>query len=82
MKILLSLFLSAVFLLASVDINKASAKEFASLKGIGIKKAQAIVEYRKSIKCFKSIDELAKVKGIGKSTISKNKANLQLGKCK
>jgi len=82
MKILLSLFLSAVFLLASVDINKASAKEFASLKGIGIKKAQAIVEYRNSIKCFKSIDELAKVKGIGKSTISKNKANLQLGKCK
>ncbi len=82
MKILLSLFLSVAFLFASVDINNASAKEFSSLKGIGMKKAQAIVEYRKSIKCFKSIDELTKVKGIGKSTISKNKANLKLGKCK
>jgi len=82
MKLLTMLLLSITFLLSSVDINSATAKEFTTLKGIGAKKAQTIVEYRKSIKCFKSIDELTKVKGIGKSTILKNKDNLTLGKCK
>jgi len=76
------LLLSITFLLASVDINNATVKEFTVLKGIGAKKAQTIIEYRKSIKCFKSIDELVKVKGIGKSTILTNKDNLILGKCK
>jgi len=82
MKLLITLLLSIIFLFASVDINNATAKEFSSLKGIGAKKAGTIVEYRKSIKCFNSIDELTKVKGIGKSTILKNKDNLILGKCK
>ncbi len=31
--------------------------------------------------CFKSIDELAKVKGIGKKTVEKNRDNLTLGQC-
>ena len=82
MKLLTILFLGVTFLLSSVDINNATAKEFTTLKGIGDKKANTIVEYRKTIQCFKSIDELRKVKGIGKVTISKNKNNLSLGKCK
>ena len=82
MKILTTLLLSITFLLASVDINTATAKDFTTLKGIGIKKAEAIVTYRDSIKCFKSIDELTKVKGIGKATLAKNIDNLELGTCK
>jgi competence protein ComEA len=82
MKLLTILLLSITFLFSSVDINNATAKEFTTLKGVGAKKANTIIEYRTSIKCFKSIDELTKVKGIGKSTISKNKDNLILGKCK
>jgi len=82
MKFLIILFLSITALFASVDINHATAKEFTSLKGIGAKKAELIVKYRTSVKCFKSIDELVKVKGIGKVTISKNKDNITLGKCK
>jgi len=82
MKIFVTLFLGMSVLLASVDINHATAKEFISLKGIGAKKAEAIVKYRESIKCFKSINGLIKVKGIGKATVSKNKENLILGKCK
>jgi len=66
MKLLTTLLLSITFLFSSVDINSATAKEFTILKGIGAKKAQTIVKYRESIKCFKSIDELTKVKGIGK----------------
>ncbi|MEO1954155.1 MAG: helix-hairpin-helix domain-containing protein [Campylobacterales bacterium] len=82
MKFLITLFLGTTILFSSVDINHATAKEFASLNGIGAKKAEAIIKYRTSVKCFKSIDELTKVKGIGKATISKNKDNLTLGKCK
>jgi competence protein ComEA len=82
MKFLTILLLSITFVFASVDMNNATADQFTSLKGIGAKKAQTIVEYRDTVKCFKSIDELAQVKGIGKATISKNKENLTLGKCK
>lgn len=65
-----------------MDINNATQKEFTTLKGIGAKKAQTIIEYRETIKCFKSINELTIVKGIGRKTISKNKDNLTLGECK
>jgi len=82
MKFLTMLLLSSTFVFASVNINNATAKEFTTLKGIGAKKAQTIINHRKKVKCFKSIDELSNVKGIGKKTISKNKKNLTLGKCK
>ena len=82
MKFLVVLFLGIASLFASVDINNATVKEFSTLKGVGAKKATAIVKYRESIKCFKSIDELKKVKGIGKSTMLKNKDDLILGECK
>lgn len=82
MKFLTMLLLSITFVFASVDINNATADQLTTLKGIGAKKAQTILEYRDTVKCFKSIDELTQVKGIGKSTLSKNKDNLTLGKCK
>ena len=85
MKIILSLLamgsLFSTLVFASVDINKANIKELSSLKGIGMLKAKMIVEYRKN-HCFKSINELAKIKGIGKKLIQKNKADLIIGKCK
>ncbi|MBU5616987.1 ComEA family DNA-binding protein [Psychrobacter sp. TAE2020] len=62
----------------SVNINRASEGELTSLKGIGSSKAQAIVLYREMFGDFKSIDELAKVRGIGAKTIEKNRSRLQL----
>lgn len=47
-----------------VNINTATATELVSLKGIGAKKAAAIVAYRKLHGDFKSADELSHVKGI------------------
>ena len=80
MKILtLTLFL-AVMVFASIDINNASIKELTSLKGIGKKKAEAIISYR-NIHCFKSVDELTKVKGIGKKIVKKNRAEIEVGEC-
>ncbi len=62
-----------------VSINKANAKELAEkLNGVGQKKAQAIVEWRKENGKFKSIDQLAEVKGIGTKTIDKNRSNITL----
>jgi len=81
MKILVSLVLSFGLLFSSVDINTASEKEFTSLKGIGMSKAKTIVEYRKG-HCFKTLEELANVKGIGLKTIEKNRENLTASKCK
>jgi len=82
MKILILLLLGISFLFASVDINHANTKELTALKGVGIKKAQSIVTYRKEHKCFKNIDELVKVKGISTKTLEKNRTNLTATKCK
>ena len=82
MKILFVLLVSASLMFAVVNMNSASEKDFASLKGVGVKKASDIVSYRTKVKCFKSIDQLTKVKGIGKKTVEKNRKNLTLGKCK
>ncbi len=40
-------------------------------------KAEAIVSYRQKNGPFRSADDLAKVKGLGKKTIEQNKANLR-----
>ncbi len=81
MKFLLCVVALATFLFA-VDINTASVKELVTLKGIGEKKAKAIVEYRNTIKCFKSIEEIKKVKGIGDSFLVKNQKELTISPCK
>jgi comEA protein len=48
-----------------VNINTATAEEFARLPHVGAKAAQRIVEYRSAHASFKSVDELRNVKGIG-----------------
>lgn len=81
MKILAMIFLGVSLLFGVVDINTADKKELSSLSGIGASKAAAIIEYR-SANCFKSINELANVKGIGNKTVEKNRKNLSVSECK
>ncbi len=79
MKIFLSFLASAFFFTAvwaagPVNVNKASAEEIAeNLKGIGLSKAQLIVDYREANGSFVHIDELVNVKGIGIKTIDQNR---------
>lgn len=54
-----------------VDINTADATQLASVKGIGPKRAQLIVDYRKQNGNFKSVDDLQSVKGIGPKLVKK-----------
>lgn len=64
-----------------VEINKANADVIAdSLKGIGQKKAEAIVAYRSEHGNFATPDDLTKVKGIGKKTIKKIRHDIIIGK--
>lgn len=64
----------------NVNINTADAATLADgLNGVGIKKAQAIVDYRKEHGAFKSMNDLAKVKGINDKLIEKNKNTITLG---
>jgi len=83
-KVMLFLMLFSINVFAApVDINKASAEEISeSLKGVGVKKAEAIVTYRKANGAFSSIDDLSNVKGIGEKTLAANKADIKLGKKK
>ena len=53
-----------------VHINIASAKELMSVKGIGAKRAAAIISYRKKNGPLHSVDDLAKIKGIGKAGLA------------
>lgn len=54
-----------------VNINQATATELATLKGIGVKKAAAIVSYREQHGNFKSVDDLAHVRGISNKMLQK-----------
>lgn len=75
------LALSAATYAAPVDINSADAALLAqSIKGVGDKRAEAIVAYRNEHGPFKSVDDLAKVPGIGVKVVEQNRANLTVGK--
>lgn len=62
-----------------VNINKANAEELDKLLvGIGPNKAENIIQYRKQNGKFATADDLAKVKGIGPSTVEKNRDRIEL----
>lgn len=59
-----------------IDINLADVKTLSSLKGVGKKKAEAIIKYRDENGRFSSVDDLLNVNGIGKQVLTMNKAKL------
>ena len=62
-----------------VNVNSADVDTLArELKGIGHAKAQAIVDYRQKHGAFRSVDELAMVKGISQKLIERNRSDLRL----
>jgi competence protein ComEA len=58
-----------------VNINTASAGQLQLLKGIGAKKAQAIIDFRAKAP-FATVDDLTKVKGIGKKLVEGLRAQI------
>lgn len=83
------LFYAATFIVAlliagplsasPININQATAQQLAdNLNGVGLKKAQAIVQYREKIGGFQSQSQLLNVKGIGAAILKKNESNILL----
>ncbi len=75
-----SLFAVPMLSLAGpVNVNTADAETIsAELKGVGLAKARAIVEYRQKHGPFETVDDLTLVSGIGERTIELNRADIML----
>lgn len=84
MVVLSRMFIAIVLLFAStlafantpININTADEQMLITLSGVGPAKAKAIVAYRDEYGAFKSVEELANVKGIGEKTVERNRENM------
>jgi competence protein ComEA len=63
---------------APVFLNNASLDELQRLPGIGPKRAKAIFDLRVRLGRFRHVEDLARVKGIGKATIKRLKPLVRL----
>lgn len=83
-KLMLAVFagslLFAVAASAAVNINTADKSELVELKGVGPVLAERIVEDRKANGDYTSLDQLARVKGIGSETVDDLRGEATLGK--
>jgi len=65
--------------ISTVNINVADAPTLAkALNGVGDRRAEDIVRYREEFGPFTTVEQLAEVKGIGTSTLEKNRAVITL----
>lgn len=61
-------------LTAKVNINSADAQTLAqNLKGVGESRAEEIIRHRETYGPFATVEELTEVKGIGQSTLDRNR---------
>ena len=68
-KLVLLLGLCASFLFAQINLQTATKDELMGIKGIGEKKAEQIIEYRKT-NTINNPEDLKNIKGFGDSIVS------------
>ncbi|MEM1231933.1 MAG: helix-hairpin-helix domain-containing protein [Pseudomonadota bacterium] len=62
-----------------VNINTADAATLAdALQGVGLARAEAIVEYRETHGAFQDAYELTAIKGVGERTVMLNEGRIRL----
>lgn len=54
--------------ISKVNINSADAQVLSSLKGVGPKTADLIVDYRRKVGDFKTVEDIMNIRGIGEKT--------------
>ena len=63
----------------TVNVNVASAEQLAeALDGVGIARAEAIIQHRESYGKFERVEELLMVRGIGDSILEANRSKIAL----
>lgn len=62
-----------------VDLNTSTAKELQQLPGIGKGLAKRIIDYRTANGPFKTVEDVIKVKGIGKKMFARMQDRLTVG---
>jgi competence protein ComEA len=80
-RFLLLVVFSLSFLFADMNLQTATKEELMAIKGIGEKKAVAIIKYRKTNK-INSADDLINIKGFGPKLIGNVKSNKTVAKKK
>ena len=81
-KIILGVLLfssTMLFAMTLSNLNSATKSELMKIKGVGSKKADAIISERRKGK-FKSIEDLIRVKGVGKKILLNVKNDVTSGK--
>jgi competence protein ComEA len=74
------LFVPGLLFAEAININTADKETLmTSIKGVGEKRAEAIIDYRQQNGPFQSIDELANISGIGQSIVDDNRGNISIG---
>lgn len=61
-----------------VNINTADQAQLQTISGIGAKRAQDIIDYRKANGRFQTVEDLTKVSGIGEKTLEKIRDDISL----
>ena len=78
-KLVLLLGLCASFLFAQINLQTATKDELMGIKGIGEKKAEQIIEYRKT-NTIKNPEDLKNIKGFGDSIVGNIKETNSVSK--
>ena len=76
-KIVAFIILFGALFLGALDLQTASKSELMSIKGIGDKKADSIIEYRKSNTITKP-EDLKNIKGFGDTIIANIKNDIKI----
>jgi hypothetical protein len=71
---------SVIFAMSASVVQNASKNKLGCIKGLGIKRVQAIVKHRTDDK-INTLDELLNIKGIGKVTLKNIKNDTQKKLC-
>lgn len=74
--VLLAFFAFSGMAMAAVNLNTATQAELETVKGVGPKKAEAIISYREKNGSFKAVDDLKNVNGFGDKTVAKMRSEL------
>jgi competence protein ComEA len=61
-----------------ININTADVAALTQLKGVGAKKAEAIIAWRNAHGKFKTLEQLMDVKGIGEAILAANRDKISI----